>query len=739
MTRDDLATVRPAAPQLDPHRAFVARAAALSRWIVLAGFLAAVGLSSRAAAQDPEFIASTLWSSAEAVGIVDDVAVVLFTAGMATFDVSNPTEPILLERIVHLDSLGGFTAIEIAGDRAFVTSPPNGLMVYDVSTPSHPVLLGSHAMPGYPDDLEVVGDRLYVTAGHDGGLQIFDISEPDQPRRLGGCDTVGACFAVAVWESYAYCTDGLNGIAIVDVADPAHPILVTRFGGMACPPYSIAASGGLLYTLGSWGEKSIWDPSFLMVHDLTDPINPTPRGIYQSTEGANRLSLQGNYAYIANANGSVTTVDVADPDAPVEVFETETGGYSTDICLQGDRAYVPSFGGTLAILGLDTPSAPTLLGRWWEACGTNDVSLEDGIVITADSGYGIHVVDARNPAEPRILADLSVPGRATAVTASGAFAYVAADSAGVFALDISDPSDPRIVGQVDQDAVDIEYDGGFLYTVARNQGMRVINARDPEHLQVVAVCPVPGWPSSVSVAKGFAAVTNGTDVYVIDISDPRHPVIRGRYDPPEHAFHVTFDGTWAYVCAGWTDLLVINAANPDAPVYETELHFNGNTLGSTLDGTLLYLPAAGLQVIDVSDPRNPRVTGSSAMGAGSRVAVEGSVACIASGNSLDVYWLDPSSGVDQPPAHPAIAGADLRVSNPVRGSAEVLLRLDRSCFTRLEVLDVAGRCVDRLYHGHAGQGELRLCWNADRLPAGMYYLRLVTEEGVTCRQVTLLP
>jgi hypothetical protein len=738
MIRDDPSAVHFGAPLLALHRASVVRATARSRWIVLAGFIAVVGLSSRAAAQDPEFIASTLWSSAEAVGIVDDVAVVLFTAGMATFDVSDPTEPILLERFTQLDSPGGFKAIEIVGDRAFVASPPNGLMVYDVSTPSRPVLLGSHAMPGYPDDLEVVGDRLYVAAGYDGGVQIFDISDPDQPRHLGGCDTVGACFAVAVWGSFAYCTDGINGIAIVDVADPAHPVFVTRIGGVAYPPYSIAASGGFLYSLGSWGEKSIWDPSYLMVHDLTDPLNPVPRGVYQSSEGANRLSIRGGYVYLANADGSVTTVDVADPDAPVEVFETETGGYSLGICLQGDRAYVPSAGGSLAILGLDTPSAPTLLGRWWEAGVTNDVSLEDGIVYTADSGYGIHVVDLRTPDAPLVLADLPIPGRPVAVVASGAFVYVAADSAGVFAVDISDPSDPQIVGHVGQLAVDIEYDGRYLYTVARDQGMRVIDAQDPEHLQVVAICPVPGWPTSVSVAKDLAAVTNGTDVYVIDITDPSQPFIRGRYDPPEHAFHVTFDGTWAYVCAGWTGLLVINVSNPDAPLYETELRFNGNTWGSTLDGTRLYLPAAGLQVIDVSDPRNPQVVGSSAMGAGSRVAVEGSVACTASGSSLGVFLLDPSSGVDQPPAHPALAGVELRTSNPVRGSAEVRLRLNRPSFTRLDVLDVAGRCLDRLYSGYAGRGEMRLHWNADRLPAGMYYLRLVTEEGVTCRQVALL-
>ena len=306
------------------------------------------------------------------------------------------------------------------------------------------------------------------------------------------------------------------------------------------------------------------------------------------------------------------------------------------------------------------------------------------------------------------------------------------------------------MGAVAQYAADIACDGRYLYIVARNQGMRVIDALDPQHLQIVAICPVPGWTSSVSVAGGMACVTNGTDVYFIDIANPHNPVIRGSYDPTEYAGHVTFDGTWAYLCAGNNGLLFIDATDPDAPVYVTDLRFDGNTRGSALDGSRLYLATNSLEVIDVTEPQKPLVVGSCAMGTSGRVAVEGPLACTAAGGHLGIFLRDPASGVDEelpPPASPAAlspAGVELRVPNPVRGATEIGLRLareerspraDRPLSVTLDVLDATGRRVDRIYDGVAGREETRLRWDAARLPAGVYFLRLATEEGVTTRAV----
>lgn len=740
-------------------RSVTAGVCAVFRILALFVLFASAGNPAPARAEDPVYVASTLWSSAQAVGIVDDVAIVLCTAGMATFDVADPSEPRLLERLTRFDAPGGYADIEIVGDRAYVASIPDGLRVYDVSKPAHPVHLSSVPLPGAPYGFARVDNLLYVACGYTGGLQIVDLSDPDAPSVLGGCLTGGSCFAVEVVGAHAYCTEGIEGLSIIDVSDPARPTLVTIVPGIPYPPYAIAAGGGFLYTLGGSGEKSDWDPSGLTVLDLADPEAPQVRGVYTSSEGANRLALRGDLAYLANADGSVTTVDVGDPDAPAGVFETETGGYSLDITLHGNRAYVPSSSGTLAILSLEPPEAPVLLGRWWESGAVTDVRLRGGIAFTLDSRYGLHVVDLQTPAGPVILADLPLPGVPRAIAISGTFAYVAADSAGVYAIDIANPKHPQIVGHLAQYAVAIATDGRYLYVVARNQGMRVIDALEPGSLELVAICPVPGWPSAVSVAGEFACVTNGTDLYVIDLADPRAPEIRGRYDPAEHAHQVTFDGAWAYVCAGNNGVLVIDVSDPDAPVYVTDLRFDGNTWGSSLQDQRLYVATNALEVVDVTDPRHPQVVGQNPMGLGLRVAVEGDLACTASGDHLGVFLLGAASSVDEPsappppatPAWPAAApggtGVSLCFENPVRGPAEIRLRVDPGSALGgaaapgevvLDLLDVTGRLIDRIHRGPMAAGEVRLRWDPQDRPAGIYYLRVATPAGAAARPVAIL-
>ncbi len=767
------------------HPRLISRRRVLFIGHAIALIASTAGPQTAALGQDPIYVASTLWSSAVAVDVVDDVAIALFTAGMATFDVSDPAAPALLERIPSLDAPASMGAIEIVGNRAYIASARDGLLVYDISTPTLPVRIGSHAVHGSAGEIEIVGDRLYIAAGYEGGVQIFDLTNPDAPIHLGGCATANGCFALAIWNHYAYCADGLEGISIVDIADPAHPFLVSTIIGTSYPPYAIDARDGFLYSLGACGEKgargeaveavlgaaeaarmdasssaarggrSSWDPSGMAIHDLADPLNPALRGTYHSSEGANRLVIQNHLVYIANADGSVTTVDVSDPDAPIEIFETEIGGYAMGIRLRDGRLYVAASFGALAILGLDNPSAPQFLGRWWESSATTDVRIRDGLAYVVDSYYGLHTVDLHAPGDPAVLADLAMGGRPRGIVLSGHVACIAADSAGVFTVDVSDPEHPQVMGQIAQYAVAIDTDGRYLYTVARNQGMRVIDALDPCNLELVAICPVPGWPSSVSVAGGWACVTNGTDLYVIDVANPRDPVIRGRFDPPEHTRHVTCDGSWAYVCAGNDGVLVVDLSDPGAPVQAADLRFDGNTWGTTLHGPRLYVPTAGLQVVDVSDPRHPQIVGTSPMGHGLRVSVDGTVAATASGSELGILLLDPASEVEEPETDSrgtTAAGVEIRVPNPARGRVEIGVRMDvgvrmdrengGGVGTRsltIDLLDASGRRVDRLYEGEPPEGSFMLGWNTERLAPGVYHLRASTGAGSVTRKIVVAP
>jgi hypothetical protein len=66
------------------------------------------------------------------------------------------------------------------------------LQVIDVSDPANPRRVGGYDTPGYALGVAVSGNYAYV-ADYDAGLQVIDVSDPANPRRVGGYDTPGVC------------------------------------------------------------------------------------------------------------------------------------------------------------------------------------------------------------------------------------------------------------------------------------------------------------------------------------------------------------------------------------------------------------------------------------------------------------------------------------------------------------------------------------------------------------------
>src|SRR5262245_31467892 len=82
---------------------------------------------------------------------------------------------------------------------------------------SWPVFVGGDA-----GSVQTTNGLAYV-AIHFGGLAIFDVRDPDDPKPVGGLDTSGNSVRVKVVGTLAYMADGFAGLQIIDVADPAKP------------------------------------------------------------------------------------------------------------------------------------------------------------------------------------------------------------------------------------------------------------------------------------------------------------------------------------------------------------------------------------------------------------------------------------------------------------------------------------------------------------------------------------
>lgn len=203
-------------------------------------------------------------------------------------------------------------------------------------------------------DIDAHENRLYVSVDKTSvsskeNFFIFDITHPENPILLGRVDNsptnAAGLTAIAIASSstgsyafaangissnFATCTPGRNcaQLQIIDVSDPASPIVVTSFliptstapfvtgsGGKAVGQ-SIFYKNGYMY-LGLTKTQS--GPEFNVI-DVHDPLNPVWVGGLSFGTTIHAIYVRGNYAYVAHKADNfplpqeqLTVIDISNP------------------------------------------------------------------------------------------------------------------------------------------------------------------------------------------------------------------------------------------------------------------------------------------------------------------------------------------------------------------------------------------------------------------------------------------
>jgi hypothetical protein len=224
--------------------------------------------------------------------------------GVHIVDLTDPTNPIMITRILPT-SVGRFSdsihdiTIDSTGHLLFIPGYPNDntIEVWDVSTRATPALLtifnGTDALI---HDVTVSNNgghnRLYAS-GWNGTSDIFDISNPQSPQKLGtftsGFHTQDV--SVSTDGNFLFCPHelGSNGdVAIFDISNPAAPVQVndlqeTQLGLLATSP---STSKLMRDQLNNRDFLYVaWYQAGLAVFDVTDPANAVLVGNYDTWPG----------------------------------------------------------------------------------------------------------------------------------------------------------------------------------------------------------------------------------------------------------------------------------------------------------------------------------------------------------------------------------------------------------------------------------------------------------------------
>lgn len=310
--------------------------------------------------------------------------------------------------------------VRVVDDVAYVANYRDGLRIVDVSDPAAPVELAHvPTETGEPgdiwNDVKLVdgpaGTRFALMASSATALVVVDVTTPSAPSVVAHAGTAPDVHTVFVEGQHAYLANLERGLEIYDVSSPAAPV---RLGGFQHP-------GQILHDLWVRGERAYldwWDAGMIIV-DVSDPAAPTKLGAFAGYgETSNHssavtrigdldIAVTGDEQYGAH----VYVVDVTEgaPGFPRRLAEWQTRPEVSvhNLMAIGDRAYLTHYQDGVRVLDLADPTAPTLVA-WFNtwpgytpATGTNffegavglDVDLDAGRIYVADTHRGLLILE----------------------------------------------------------------------------------------------------------------------------------------------------------------------------------------------------------------------------------------------------------------------------------------------------------------------------------------------------------
>jgi len=316
--------------------------------------------------------------------------------GLRIYDVSNPTNPICVGHTNDVGRGGCAMGIALFGDYAYVANSNDGMRIYDVSDPAHPINVGHkpEVTMGASFGIAVSGvlqHRSFETirswlfgrpkmgaqyaylANYNDGLQIYDVSNPSKPKRIGHVNDGGTALDAAVSGKFVFLANDYAGLRVYDMSNPANPTNVANIKDTGYP-WGVAIAGKYAYVAENFYGFSIFD-----ISDLTHPVdvghinNNPPREVFNghnndhphpafSDGSAYGIAVAGNHAYLANFGDGVWVYDISNPTNPISIAHTATNyqGFSMRIAVSKGFAFVANGNDGLRIYKAwdDNPVSP---------------------------------------------------------------------------------------------------------------------------------------------------------------------------------------------------------------------------------------------------------------------------------------------------------------------------------------------------------------------------------------------
>jgi len=362
---------------------------------------------------------------------------------------------------------------------------------------------------------------------------------------------------------------------------------------------------------------------------------------------AKDVTIEGTTAYLTVGEEGLQILDVSNPSAPSLLGVYNTPGFASHVTVVGTTAYVADYDSGLQIIDVSDPTNPLLLGSWMTPQEANDVEIVEttayiacGQVFTDGS---LQIIDVSDPAVPFHLGSWETTDSVIDVDVIENTAYVSLKTAGFSIIDVSNSASPTLIGSTEviggQTFRRLAISGTTVYLGDRDY-LRIYDTSDPATpTQISQIDLIFSYCNDVSVVGTKAYVLISGALLVYNIATPSSPHLLGSYGLP-NAQKVSVIDTTAFIASGSAGMQVVDVSNPKTPRPFVSIDTLSAAQDVVIENSIAYVSewSTGLQVFDVSLPGLPALLSTELIEQGtSGVAVQDATVYTTSRNKVYIF------------------------------------------------------------------------------------------------------
>lgn len=199
------------------------------------------------------------------------------------------------------------------------------------------------------------------------------------------------------------------------------------------------------------------------------------------------------------------------------------------------------------------------------------------------------------------------------VLLKGDVAYLAT-TAGLVAVEIKDPTKPRYIGALPLPGSvnGLAWVDGKLAVALGPVGLAVVDASKPDQMKVLGGLQINGAAMAIAAMGKLALVASGTaGLQVVDLSDPARLVKVAHWETTGYARKVRVSGDLAFLADGLRGVHIFRM-NGKQGTYLSTYRSRGHVHDLLAEAKRIIVAegAAGVSVVDISNPGKPTLQGS---------------------------------------------------------------------------------------------------------------------------------